>query len=77
MVLAKAPAVPKIGGLYEIRRLRLQGAGLGAFSGIRNFLALQIREHPIEVEIEPGGIGLSPLVYLFNDFILRLPGQIP
>jgi hypothetical protein len=63
--------------LYEIRRFRLQGPTLRAWSGIQRFFALQIREHPIEVEIELGGIGPSPFVDLLNDFILRLPGQIP
>ena len=63
--------------LHEIRRFRLQGPPRRARSGIQSFLGLQIREHSIEVEIELGGIGLAPCVDLFNDFILRLPGQIP
>ena len=39
---------------------------------------LDSRGNPtVEVEIELGGIGLSPFVDLLNDFILRFPSQIP
>ena len=71
------PITAPLKQLYEIRRFRLQGPPWRARSGIRSFLGLQVREHLIEVEIELGGVGLPPCVDLLNDFIRRLPGQIP
>src|ERR1017187_5598474 len=78
-VLFGARSVPArtLSPAKRVRRLRLQGPPLRAWSGIRSFLALQVREHPIEVEIEFSGVGLAPFVDLFDDFILRLPGRVP